>query len=232
MQTIRHASTVRARPGQPPSFAGSRDSFESTVGWLEGEEAKALSHSEMEAQLAMRGREMLRRMLQDHLDLRAWWEPRLEEVVGADGAVRSRVETGYGRGLLTVFGEVKVSRLAYRQPGHVNLYPADAALNLPTESQSHGLRRLAALEAARSSFEGGHDASERATGRLGKRQVEELAQLAAADFDAFYAERKRTAAEDGDLGGRGHDAVDAGDDRVRRPAAAGGGTAGTWDSWH
>ncbi len=201
MQTIRHASTIQARPGQPPSFAGARDCFESTVHWLEGEEARALSHSELEAQLADKGREMLRRLLQDHLDLRAWCEPRLEEVVGADGAVRSRVETGHGRGLLTVFGEVKASRLAYRRPGQVNLYPADAALNMPIESQSHGLRRLAALEASRGSFEGGHDAIERATGqRLGKRQVEELAQLTAADFDAFYAERKPAAAgADGDL---------------------------------
>jgi hypothetical protein len=37
MQTLGHASTVRARPGQHPSFTGSRDCFESTarklLGW-------------------------------------------------------------------------------------------------------------------------------------------------------------------------------------------------------
>ena len=200
MQTIPPAPGVRPGLGQPPSFASSRECFEDNVHWLEGEEAKALSHSELETQLAERGREMLRRMLQDHLDLRAWCEPRLEKVVGADGAARTRVETGHGRGLLTVLGEVEVNRLAYRQPGHANLYPADALLNLPAESQSHGLRRLAALEASRGSFEGAHDAVERTTGqRLGKRQVEELAVLAAVDFDDFYAERKRAAGEDGDL---------------------------------
>ena len=166
------------------------------VHWLEGEEARKLSHGELEARVQEEGREVLRRLVQDHLDLRARCEPRLEEVVGAEGVVRSRVEAGHDRGLLTVFGEVKVSRLAYRQPGHANLYPADATLNLPVESQSHGLRRLAALEASRGSFQDGHEAIERATGqRLGKRQVEELAQHAAADFESFYADRKRTAAD-------------------------------------
>ena len=49
-------------------------------------------------------------------------------------------------------------------------------LNLPEEKHSHGLRRLAAVEAARGSFDEAAGAVERATGdRLGKRQVEELA---------------------------------------------------------
>jgi hypothetical protein len=170
------------------------------VHWLEGEEARSLTHDELETGVAERGREMLRQMLQEHLDLRAWCEPRLEGVAGADGVIRSRVEAGHGRGLLTVLGEVKVTRLAYRQRGHGNLHPADATLNLPAETQSHGLRRLAAIESSRGSFEDGHDAIERATGqRLGKRQVEELAQLAAVDFDTFYAERKRTGGEEGDV---------------------------------
>src|SRR5450759_5194954 len=49
-------------------------------------------------------------------------------------------------------------------------------LNLPEEKHSHGLRRLAAVEAARGSFDEAAGAVEPATGdRLGKRQVEELA---------------------------------------------------------
>jgi hypothetical protein len=37
-----------------------------------------------------------------------------------------------------------VSRIAYRSPGRSNVHPLDAALNLPEEKHSHGLRRLAA----------------------------------------------------------------------------------------
>ena len=52
-----------------------------------------------------------------------------------------------------MFGEVTVTRLAYRRRGHCNLYPADAALNLPVEKHSHVLRKLAAIEASRGSFD-------------------------------------------------------------------------------
>jgi hypothetical protein len=61
-------------------------------------------------------------------------------------------------------------------------------LNLPAGKHSHGLRRLAALEAARGSFADAAAAIERATGtRVGKRQVEDLTRAAAADVEAFYA---------------------------------------------
>ncbi|HEY5986122.1 MAG TPA: ISKra4 family transposase, partial [Streptosporangiaceae bacterium] len=99
---------------------------------------------------------------------------------------------GHDRGLATVFGEVTVARIAYRARGRANLYPADAALNLPAEKHSHGLCRLAAVEAARGSFADAAAAVERATGvRVGKRQVEDLAARAAADIDDFYAAHAR-----------------------------------------
>jgi hypothetical protein len=72
-----------------------------------------------------------------------------------------------------------------------NLYPGDAVLNLPPMRQSAGLSRLAAIEAARGSFDDAGEAIERATGvRLGKRQLENLARHAAADVDDFYTARR------------------------------------------
>jgi len=126
-------------------------------------------------------------------------EERLNRVTGADGVARGNVEI-QSRPLGTVFGEVVVERLAYRRPGHDNLYPADGVLNLPAEKHSHGLRKLAAVEAARGSFEGAQEAIERATGqKLAKRQVEELAARAAVDFDHFYARRPLVAVSPGDV---------------------------------
>ena len=55
--------------------------------------------------------------------------------------------------LTTIFGDVRVPRLAYRRRGFSNLCPADAELNLPSEQYSHGLRRLAATEASKGSFD-------------------------------------------------------------------------------
>ena len=62
------------------------------------------------------------------------------------------VENGHKRDLATVFGTVQVTRMAYRARQAVNLYPGDAVLNLAAGKHPHGLRRLAAVEAARGSF--------------------------------------------------------------------------------
>jgi len=159
-----------------------------------------LTHAEIEEQLGARGRELLRRLHQDHLDLRAAREQRQEKVTGADGVVRTRAEAGHTRPLATVFGQVTVTRIAYRAPGAPNVHPADAALNLPEEKHSHGLRRLAAIEAPRGSFDAAAAAITRATGTaVGKRQAEELARRAAADIGAFYATRRPGPAPDDQL---------------------------------
>lgn len=176
---------------QEDPFGLSRACFAELVGWLEGTEAAALSHAELEDELDRRGRELLRQMLQGQLDLRALQERRADEVKDADGVRHGAVETGHTRPLQTIFGAVSVTRLAYRRRGHANLYPSDARLNLPPEQHSHGLRRLAAIEGSRGSFEEATAAIGRATGqKLGKRQVETLAARAAVDVEDFYATRR------------------------------------------
>jgi hypothetical protein len=173
------------------AFTASWELFESVVGFLDGTQAAGLEHAELETRLQTRSRELFRQLMQDHLDLRAQREQRLPGVIDAEQVARGNVETGHTRALSTIFGEVTVTRLAYRRRGHANLCPADAALNLPVEKHSHGLRQLAAVEAARGSFDDTAEAIERATGvRLGKRQAEELAGRAAVDFDDFYAQRR------------------------------------------
>jgi hypothetical protein len=185
LHTILPATADRVQHETLSAFAASRDRFERIVGWLEGPQAGRLAHGELEERLDVEGRELLRQMLQDHLDVRAQREPRLEAVVGADGMARGSVEAGHGRVLLTMFAKVQVARLAYRRRGHANLHPADAVLNLPVELHSHGLRRLAVLEGTRGSFDDVREAVRRRTGqRLGKRQLETLVQRAADDFDA------------------------------------------------
>jgi len=181
------------------AFAASRERFVETLGWLSSEAARALEHAELEECLERRGRELVRQLFQDSVDLRACCEERVEAVVGADGVARRTVERSHERALLTVFGEVTVRRLAYRQRGAENLYVADGELNLPEEKHSHGLRRLAALEAPKESFEDAREVIRRQTGvEIGKRQVEQLAARAAVDFEAFYRQRERTIEAEGE----------------------------------
>jgi hypothetical protein len=169
------------------AFAASSTRFDGLVAWLTGDQAAGMTHGELEERLHTEGLALLRQLLQDSLDLRAVREQRLVEVVDADGYRRGVAEDGHERGLATRFGQVTVTRIAYRARGQSNLHPADAALNLPVEKHSHGLRKLAAIEAVRGSFADTATAVERATGvRLGRRQVEQLAARAAADVDRFY----------------------------------------------
>ena len=170
------------------------------IEWAAGEPALGVEHSELEARLAEDARELARQVLQDQLDLRARVEQRADGVIGSDGTPRRTVERGHERDLHTVLGEVQVTRLAYRAAASENLYPADARLNLPPVRHSHGIRRLAALEAPRSSFEDGQAAIVRQTGQqIGTRQLRALTLAAAQDVAAFYAQRERTAPDGKDL---------------------------------
>ncbi len=184
--------------GEDP-FARSREHVEQIVGWLDAPETGELEHGELEARLAVVGRELLCCFFQDHLDLRAVREQRLDLVVDEHGVERRAVEHDHERPLDSVFGRVSVSRLAYRARGEENRYVADGILNLPAEHASHGVRRLAALESPAGSFEHATSQLRERTGlALGKRQVEELAVRAVVDFDSFYAERATEEQEHGE----------------------------------
>lgn len=181
-------------------YDASRAVFDTVVAFLDGDEAAGMDHGELEDQLQQRSRQLFCRLFQDHLDRRAQRERRVEAVTDADGVGRPSVETGHHRGLATVFSDVDVERFAYRCRGRANLHPADGVLNLPVERHSHGLRRLAATEAARGSFQDATEAIGRACGQqVGKRQVEELTRRAAADVEGFYATVEREAAYDADV---------------------------------
>lgn len=171
-------------------FAAAREQYAEVEEWLSGE-AAGLQHADLEEQLGARGRELLRRLFQGHLDLLAAGEERRDGVSGEDGVVRTRAEKERTRPLVTVFGQVTVSRIAYRSPGRPNVHVLDAALNLPEGKHSHGLRKLIAAEAGRGSMESARAAVARATGvSVAKRQLEELAYRAAADVEAFYLHRR------------------------------------------
>src|SRR5215211_310261 len=174
-------------------FAASTSTFTEILGWL-GQDQTVLTHAEIEDRLDIEGRELLRQMYQDRLDLCAERERRLVEVADADGALRGTAEPGRERALATMFGQVMVTRIAYRARGLPDLHPADAVLNLPAETHSHGLRRLAAVEATRGSFADAATAIGRATGvSVGKRQVEALTARAGTDITGFYATRETDA---------------------------------------
>ena len=180
----------------PAGFDASFERCGQIARFLDGEDAARLEHSEIESWLEIEGRDLLRAFLQDHLALRACREQRADMVLDDGGVAHRAVERGHERGLQSVFGEVTVSRLAYRARGEENLHLADAALNLPEERASHGVRRLTASECSRGSFDDALQSVRERTGvSLGKQQLLALAARAAVDFDAFYASRSHLSSD-------------------------------------
>jgi hypothetical protein len=102
------------------------------MAWLDGPEASAAGHGELEARLQVHSREQYRLLLQGHLDERARLE--LRGVTGSDGVLLPRVENGHRRGLTTVFWSVTVTRKAYRAvPG---ITAADTGTACPSASDA------------------------------------------------------------------------------------------------
>src|SRR6185503_9251393 len=172
-------------------FSAARQKLEEMATHLQSAAALGMRHEDLEEYVLREGRELERRMLQEHLDLRAAAE-RQVKVVGDDGIERSQVRASR-RGLMSLVGEVTVSRLLYQAAGVFGRAPQDASLNLPAESFSLGVRRRVAEEVAANSFDHGTERITATTGaRIGKRQVEEEARRAAVDFESFYAARQPT----------------------------------------
>ena len=96
--------------GSPGTFSRADAIYGSLVGFLSGEEAGALTHDELESRLATCGRDLLRQLFQDHLDLRASRERRGPgAVIDAAGVAHEAIEAGHRRGLATIVGAVTVT---------------------------------------------------------------------------------------------------------------------------
>ena len=185
------------------ALAGPAEQFAGLAAWAAGE-ARYLDHGERETVIGEEGRELQRRLLQATFDLDAAREERAAGVTSAAGIRHGTVEAGHGRGVTSVFGPVRVTRMAYRNRREPNLYPADARQALPGDPYSLGMRALTAFHLAAGGFGQAQEVIEARTGvTVGRAQLTGLAEDLAAWTDDFYGERSRDAEEqeqpDGDV---------------------------------
>jgi hypothetical protein len=177
------------------SFAAADYEYATITSFLGSKDAHALNHSDLERQLEGMGRELMRQLLQAHLDLRQPGDA-VAPVRDADGVARAPTPV-QERTLETIFGTVTVALTGYRADGTTSLHPLDGELNLPREKYSLEVRRRVAIEAAKSAFDEGVKTLEAFTGaHVPKRQFEQLVVRAAQDFDAFYTHRQTRARAD------------------------------------
>jgi hypothetical protein len=177
-------------------FAAAREQFSELVEALQSEPNLRKEHGDIEALIWQDGKELLRRMLQGHLDLRAAREAKRERVIGGDGVIRTHRRSGCTRTLMSLFGEVTVKRMGYGARGHDSVFPLDAQLNLPRDKYSHGLRQRVGEEVIKGSFDEAVSSVKRTTGgKVAKRQSEEIAVELSQDFEAFYDRGRSEGAE-------------------------------------
>lgn len=180
------AEAYTTAPDPHTLFSVADEKYEGLKAVLCDAETLDMSHDQVEHLIEEHGREVLRELLQSHLELRSFSEV-VEPVVAVDGRERTHRRDDEGRTLTTVLGDVRVNRTRYEGRGLGSLCPLDGDLNLPPEQYSLEIRRQAAKNAARGSYEVTVETLCERTGvTVPKRQVEELIKRAAADFDAFY----------------------------------------------
>ncbi len=170
------------------AFTAALARFSTTYGWLRAD-AMDLAHGDIEQHVLLASREIERRMLQAHFGLRARREfeaPRPPDVADdAEACVQAC-------NLDTVVGRVRLTRRAWKRKGTPTIRPPDAAIDLPREVCSSGVRRFVREQLADRSVVRCGEAcvSWASTFRDGNASCSlRMAQ----DFDAFYREHERPA---------------------------------------
>jgi len=169
-------------------FSLSQDKFNEIVDKLSSKKNFSMNHSDLENFIQDQGRELMRRLLEEHIKLRGNGYAG-NSVTGSDDVERTYKQES-NRTLTSIFGKIEINRLNYFSPGEAALSPKDADLNLPTTTYSHGLRKMVAIESAKGSFEEALASIERSTQvKIPKRQIQQLSIFSAQDFDQFYCFR-------------------------------------------
>ena len=144
-------------------------------------------HGQIESMLHTEGMEMLRLMLQAHLDLRTESEELKTDIEGSDGVVRTHLRKDVVRKLSSLFGQVETRRISYSAKNRQALYPQDMVLNLGSSRYTDGLCRRVAEEASKVSFDECVNSIKTSTGgHVPKRQCEQIVAQVAQDFESYY----------------------------------------------
>lgn len=178
-------------------FSDAQEQLEQIIAQLQSEHCASSEHGEIEQYIDQQGQELLRRLLQGFLDLKAANEPQQPFIMSSEGDELNHVRSQTTRKMTSLFGDVTVTRKRYSQRGQPSQCPLDAALNLAGDRYSDGSRHRIAQEAIRGSFDNAIEALDTTTGsHVPKRQSLRLVQDVAQDFDTFYQQHRLERQED------------------------------------
>ena len=124
--------------------------------WLSSSASRRLGLPHIEREAERRGRELLRLLLQAHVDGRGNGD------IGAALRLMSSPDSGplllthkrlHTRRLITLFGTVSIARMGYGRPGRRSLHPLDAELQLPARVYSYEIQRRLVKAAVQGPFD-------------------------------------------------------------------------------
>jgi hypothetical protein len=171
------------------ALAGPAEQFAGMLTWT-AQQAGRLDHGEREKAVAESGRELQRQVLEATFAVDCAREERAAPLTSAAGIRHGTVEKGHERGVVSIFGPVRATRLAYRSTREANLYPADARWVLPQDPYSMGMRALVAYHLAEGGYGQAQEVIEARTGvTVGRAQLAGIAGDLAGWVDEFYDQR-------------------------------------------
>jgi len=167
------------------SFTHAENKFFQLTDLLSSSHTKKMWLSEIELIVNNEGKELLRRLLQGHVDERGLGDMG-DSIVGSDGIERTHKRISE-RQIKTLFGTINIKRIGYSTRGNNGLFPKDSLLNLPDTLYSFCVQKRVTIEAIRGSFDEGIESIDRMIGlKISKRQAEKIILAIPNYFYDFY----------------------------------------------
>ena len=178
-------------------FSDAQEQLDLLIDQLKSEHRAESEHGDIENFINKEGHEIMRRLLQGWLDLKADKEEKKDRVTSASGEPLNHVRVATTRALESLFGKVTVTRISYSQIKKTSLFPVDAELNLPVDSYSDGIYYRVCNEAVRVSFDDVVETVSSTTGgHIPKKQSLNIVKDVAQDFEGFYKKTRFIQPED------------------------------------
>ena len=172
-------------------FSQAQTQLDVMVQHLNSRELQDAEHGGVEQYIQQEGFELLRLLLQGHLDKKAHNEPHLASITSANGVELTHIRHQTHRKMSSLFGDVTVHRKSYSKQNHAAHFPMDEQLNLAGDQFSDGLRLRVSNESIKGSFDDVVETLAQTTGRkVAKRQCLNVVQDVAQDFEAFYDQKR------------------------------------------
>jgi len=172
-------------------FSDAKEKLTQLIHRLQSESCRDSEHGEIEQTINKEGLEILRCLLQGWFDLTGENERIQSGIKTSTGKPLNHVRGETTRTLMSLFGNVTVTRKAYSNRHEVSLFPGDAKLNLSHDKYSDGIRYRASKEAIRGSFDSTVEVIKETTGgAVPKKQSLNLVRDVAQDFESYYQEKR------------------------------------------